>query len=86
LEVGTPLVWNWHLDVICAHLEAVTEGHIRRLLINIPPGHMKSLIVSVFWPAWMWLHHPEWRLLSTSYSLNLAKRDAGRCKDLIESD
>src|SRR5688572_26412814 len=40
MEPGTPLLWNWHTDAICAHLEAVTDGHIRRLLINVPPGHM----------------------------------------------
>ena len=85
LEPGTPLLWNWHIDVICAHLEAVSDGHIRRLLINIPPGHMKSLIVSVFWPAWQWLHNPEWRVLACAYGMDLALRDASKTRDLIES-
>src|SRR4051812_24562468 len=47
LEPKQPLVWNWHIDAICAHLEAVTDGRINRLLINVPPGSSKSLLVSV---------------------------------------
>jgi hypothetical protein len=85
IEPG-PLHWNWHIEHICAHLQAVTDGRIKRLLINIPPGHMKSLIVSVFWPAWMWLHQPEWRMLCGSYAQVLALRDSDRCRDLILSD
>ncbi len=43
MEPDTPLVWNWHLDYICAHLEAVSAGLIRRLIINVPPGHCKPV-------------------------------------------
>ncbi|MBV9849829.1 MAG: phage terminase large subunit [Armatimonadetes bacterium] len=86
LEPGTPLIWNWHLDAICEHLEAVTRGQIQRLLINIPPGHMKSLAVSVFWPAWEWVVAPETRSLFASYAMELAIRDSVRCRDLIQSD
>lgn len=86
VEPGTPLVWNWHIDAICQHLEAVTRGDLRRLLINIPPGHMKSLIVSVFWPAWEWIEHPAIRSLFCSYAMDLAIRDSVRCRDLVTSD
>lgn len=81
-----PLINNWHVDCICDHLEAVTLGHIRDLLINIPPGHMKSLLVSVFWPAWEWLQNPMERSLFSSYAVDLAIRDSVRCRDLITSD
>ena len=53
LEPNATYVHSWHIDAICAHLEAVTDGRITRLLINVP-GSMKSLLVSVFWPAWEW--------------------------------
>ncbi|MCY4114501.1 MAG: hypothetical protein OXG33_11285 [Chloroflexi bacterium] len=43
---------NWHIRVICEHLEAVTRGEIRRLLTGIPPRHSKSVTVAVMWPAW----------------------------------
>jgi hypothetical protein len=51
LEPNATYVHSWHIDAIAEHLEAVTEGRINRLLINIPPGSMKSLMVSVFWPG-----------------------------------
>lgn len=86
LEPGAEFIDGWHIDAICLHLEAVADGLIRYLLINIPPGHMKSLLVSVFWPAWMWTHRPEWRALFGSYDLTLAIRDAKRTRDLIESE
>lgn len=86
VEPGTPLAWNWHIDAICQHLEAVSDGRMPRLLINIPPGHMKSLIVSVFWPAWTWLRRPAWKALFSSYALDLALRDSVRCRDLVTSE
>jgi predicted phage terminase large subunit-like protein len=86
LEPETPLVWGWHVDAICQHLEAVTEGEIKRLLINVPPGHMKSLLVSVFWPAWMWLKYPGWRALFGSYDMGLSTRDSVKCRTLIQSE
>jgi hypothetical protein len=51
LEPGTPYLHGRVIEAICEHLEAVTAGHIRRLLINVPPGTAKSLLTSVFWPA-----------------------------------
>lgn len=86
VEPGTTLEWGWHIEAICEHLEAVTDGRIKRLLINIPPGHMKSLLVSVFWPAWMWLKRPGERMLTGSYDGTLALRDAVKARDLITSD
>jgi predicted phage terminase large subunit-like protein len=86
VEPSTPLHWNWHIEAIAEHLEAVSEGYIQRLVINIPPGHMKSLIVSVFWPAWEWANKPGRRSLFSSYSNDLAVRDSIRCRSIIESD
>ena len=85
LEPTTPLIWNWHIDAICDHCQAVIEKRINRLLINVPPGHMKSLIVSVFWPAWTWLHRPSWKAIFASYAEKLSVRDSLRCRDLIQS-
>jgi predicted phage terminase large subunit-like protein len=76
---------NWHIDAICHHLEAVSAGEIRRLLINIPPRHMKSLAVSVMWPAWAWTRKPHLRFLTASYGQGLAERDATKSRDLIRS-
>src|ERR1700704_2873187 len=59
VEPSTPFVPGWHIDAIIEHLEAVSRGLIRNLLINVPPRHMKSLLVSVLWPAWEWIRWPE---------------------------
>src|ERR1035437_1939723 len=66
----------------CDHLEAVSYGHIRNLLINVPPRHMKSLLVSVLWPAWEWTRWPERRWLFSSYAATLSIRDSVKCRRL----
>lgn len=85
VEPATPFVDGWHIGAICEHLEAVTSGQIRNLLINIAPRHMKSTIVSVMWPIWEWLRWPGRRWLTASYSLALAIRDAVKSRRIIES-
>lgn len=85
-EPTTPFVGGFHLRAICDHLQAVTEGRLRDLIINVPPGHAKSLLTAVFWPAWIWIARPESRFLFSSYREPLATRDSARCRRLIESD
>lgn len=84
LEPSTPFTSGWHIDAICEHLEAVSRGDIRNLLINMPPRHMKSLSVSVAWPVWEWLTRPERRFLFSSYAASLSIRDSLKCRRLIE--
>jgi predicted phage terminase large subunit-like protein len=86
LEPGNPLVPGYHWDAICEHLQAVAAGQIRKLLINIAPGHGKSTLVSVLFPAWLWTIMPEARWLCASYSDDLAIRDNRNCRSLIESE
>lgn len=88
VEPGTPYRHNWHIDAISDHLQAVSEGQIRRLIINIPPRCMKSLQVAVFWPTWHWGPHgkPSCRWLFSSYALTLSIRDSLKCRRLIQSD
>lgn len=88
LEPATELKWGWALDAICLHLEAVTNGEITRLLMNVPPGCMKSLLTGVLWPAWEWgpRRLPEMRYVGTAHEETLAIRDSRRCRDLIKSE
>ena len=72
LEPTTPFLPNWHIDLICEYLEAVTVGELKQLVINIPPRYMKSLLVSVMWPVWEWLQSPESRWVFVSHSERLA--------------
>lgn len=87
LEPSTPLRWGWALDAICQHLEAVTKGEIKRLLMNVPPGTMKSLLTGVIFPAWEWgpAGMPQRRFLGTAHKQDLAIRDAMKCRRLIQS-
>jgi predicted phage terminase large subunit-like protein len=81
-----PLIWNWHLDAICDRLQAVTEGKLKRLVISVPPGHAKSMLVSVLWPAWVWgFRTPSWKALFASYSDDLVVRDATKSRELLRS-
>lgn len=88
LEPETKYIHSWHIDAICGHLEAVTEGRISRLLINVPPGSSKSLIVSVLWPAWEWgpCGRRSLRYLTTAFNDGPVKRDTRKCRDLIASE
>jgi len=76
---------NWHIDLICEHLEAVNRCEIRNLLINEPPGCMKSLIVAVFFPAWVWIDDPGHKFIFATYAQELSDRDAKRHRDLVAS-
>ena len=85
LQPATPFVPGWHIDALCEHLEAITYGQIRNLVINIPPRHMKSLAVSVFWPCWEWTRWPERRWLFASYAESLSLRDSRHCRTVVQS-
>jgi predicted phage terminase large subunit-like protein len=90
----TPYVHGWHIDVICAHLEAITFGRFlargldNRLLMNVPPGTMKSLLVCVFWPAWEWgpCDMPHLQYIATSFRVDFCVRDSSRFRKLVASD
>ena len=95
VEPGQPYIHNWHIDMIAAHLEAITEGHIlddgspyNRLLINVPPGTMKSMIVNIFWPSWEWgpRNMPHMRYICAAHQQGLAIRDATKMRRLVISE
>lgn len=85
IEPGVEFVDGWHIQAICEHLEAVSRGEIRFLLINMPPRHAKSTIVSVMWPCWEWTARPSEKYLTSSYSSILSIRDNLKSRRLIQS-
>ena len=94
IEPAAPYVHNWHIDFICEHLEAITDGlqfedgsYYNRLLVNVPPGHMKSLLVNCFWPLWEWgpRNMPHMRYICASHSQDIAIRDGLRMRRVVES-
>lgn len=85
LEPETPFVDGWCLGAICEHLQAVDQGQIRNLLINIPPRHTKSITVSVLWPTFRWTKFPGEQFLFASYGEALALRDSTKSRRVIKS-
>jgi len=85
IEPGKKYVSGWHLDAIAEHLQAVIEGDIKRLLVNMPPRHGKSSYISTLIHPWSWLQNPSLRWLCASYALNLATRDNLKCRRIIKS-
>jgi predicted phage terminase large subunit-like protein len=84
---------GWHIREVCSHLEAVSRGIIRRLIINIPPGMSKSLTVSVMWPVWDWIPadmggggRADRRFMFASFDSDLSTRDALLAKELLQSE
>lgn len=86
LQPATEFVDNWHIHAMCEHLEAVTRGEIKRLLINMPFRLLKSTIVSQAWPAWEWIQAPSIQYLTASYAKDVATRDAVDSRRIIESE
>lgn len=85
LEPDSPFLPNWHLNFIAEHLEAISAGELTKLIINVPPGSMKSLLSSVIWPVWDWIENPGRRFLTASYAQSLATRDSVKSRRLIQS-
>jgi len=88
----TPWKDGWHIDAIAEHLQAVVDGLIKRLIINVPPRHGKSILTSIAFPAWTWAQPlrsptsgPGVPFLFASYADKLSLRDSVRCRRLIES-
>lgn len=86
LEPSNELQWNWHHDLICEYLEASYLGQIKRLIINMPPRNMKSILVSICFPAWCWVQDASFRFLCGSYSQSLSSKHSVDTRSLIESE
>ncbi len=92
---------NWHIKKVCDMLEdrfnafvyesesitnSVSKERAKDLLFNLPPGSTKSMIISVFFPAWVWFRRPSTRIICTSYSYAIAEELASKCLKLMQSD
>lgn len=85
VEPARLMTRGWAIGCVCAHLEAVTAGEVRGLIVNVPPGTMKSMLACVMWPSWVWVRDPGMRWIFGSYGQGLSFRDSDRMRDLIGS-
>lgn len=92
LHAGEAMQENWHIEYLCERLQAEAERVIRKekkqkdLIINVPPRSLKSLIVSVIWPAWCWIKEPRLKFIGTSYSAILSTKHNTDTRTIIESE
>jgi predicted phage terminase large subunit-like protein len=77
---------NWHIEVMAAKLEACRQGRIKRLVINVPPRHLKSLCGSVALPAWLLGHNPAEQVMCVSYAQDLSDKLARECRSVMMSN
>src|SRR5258708_22281830 len=83
LRPGIEFKPNWHIDAMAHKVSQVACGEVRRLIIAVPPRHLKSIIASVALPAWYLGHNPSERVVCISYSAELAKSHANDFRRLV---
>ncbi len=84
---GEKIEWNWHLDCLAEHLEAVYRGDLQRLIINMPPRALKSYLCSIAFPAWVLGREPHEKFMVASHTLRpLATKLSNDSRRLIESE
>ena len=85
LHPTTPFDHNWHLDLLADRLEAVRQGKIRRLIVNIPPRSLKSICVSVAFVAWLLGKDASRQAICASYGQDLADKHARDTRQIMTS-
>ena len=85
LSPGTSFQANWHIYALAYHLEQVRLGKIKRLIINMPPRSLKSIVSSVAFPAYILGHDPALRIIAVSYGADLAVKHANDFRAVVES-
>ena len=83
---GERFLENWHIEAMAYHLLKVVRGETRRLIITIPPRHLKSICTSVALPAFILGHDPTRRIICVSYSQDLAVKHANDFRTVLKSD
>ncbi len=66
IEGRMPYVDSWYIESIAKHLEAVYKRQIKKLIINVPPRTGKTNLISIAFPAWVWIRNPCERFLTVS--------------------
>ncbi|MDT3683685.1 MAG: hypothetical protein RO009_01415 [Pseudorhodoplanes sp.] len=86
LNPGTEFKSNWHIEAIAYKLERARRGEIPRLIINLPPRHLKSIMVSVALPAFLLGHDPRRKIMCLSYSADLSTKHAADFRAIVTSE
>ena len=76
---------NWHIDAIIHQLDRIRKGANRRLIVTMPPRHVKSVTIAIAWVAWMLGKNPALRFMCVSYGQDLAEKHARDCLRIMQS-
>ncbi|MEH2567770.1 phage terminase large subunit [Bradyrhizobium sp. AZCC 2289] len=85
LNPGAKFMANWHIEAISYQLQRVRAGEVTRLIINLPPRYLKSLTVSVIFPAFLLGHNPRLKIFGISYGNELSGKHAADFRAIVES-
>ncbi len=85
LNPQTQLLMSPHIEVMASRLDACRRGDVRRLILNVPPRHLKSLLASVCLPAWYLGHYPSRTVACVCYGQELSEKFARDCRRLMQS-
>lgn len=85
LQPNRPLIWSWHYDYLCEQLTLVKQRRLLRLIVNIPPRTLKSTLITIAYPVWVWLTEPEHNFMAVSYNLDLSTEHSVMRRKLIQS-
>lgn len=86
VSAGDAFVDNWHMEAIYHCLQQIGDGDLKRLIVTQPPRSLKSIIMSVAWPAWILGQDPTREIIGVSYAQELADALARDCRTVMESD
>lgn len=81
----TAFIDGWYIDAICQALEDVRTGRTKRLVVTVPPRHLKSITVAVAFIAFLLGHNPRHKIICASYGLDLARKHGADCRRIMES-
>ena len=85
LNAGASYLPSWHIEVMAAKLQSVRDRRVRRLIVNIPPRHLKSLGASIALPAWLLGHDPTLAIINVTYGQELSDKFARDCRAIMMS-
>lgn len=85
LNPSEKFVDGWYINLICDYMQRVMNGEELRLIINIPPRYLKSIICSIAFPAFVLGHNPNAKIMCISYSEELASKLATDCRAIMQT-
>ncbi len=86
LQPNRSLIWSWHYDFLCEQLTLVKQRRLLRLIVNIPPRTLKSTLITIAFPVWVWVTQPAHNFMAASYSLDLSTEHSVMRRKLLQSE